>query len=293
MQTTDIWFPNMDIYLTNVPKSVTIFGFEVAFYGIIIALGFFFGIALAAHEANRIGLEKDCWWDASVWMILFSIIGARVYYIVFSWDLYKNDLKQVFNLRNGGLAIYGGVLAGIATIVIYAKRHKISPLAMLDCGIFGLLLGQIMGRWGNFFNREVFGGYTNNLFAMRLPVDAVRASDITEELASHIEYGTSYIQVHPTFLYESMGNLLILIILLIYRYYKKFDGEMLYLYFFGYGVLRFIMEGIRTDRLMIGNTNLAVSQVLSGCMIAFAVVMLSINYVKVVKNNVTDGDRRA
>lgn len=280
MNITDIAFPNLNIYLQNVPRSISVFGFEIAFYGIIVALGFFLGISLASAEANRIGLKKDCWWDAAVWLILFTIIGARIYYVIFSWDMYKNDLLGIFNLRNGGLAIYGGVIAGFLTIFIYTRIAKINYAAMADAGVLGLLLGQIMGRWGNFFNREVFGRYTDNIFAMRLPIDAVRASDITPDLAAHIQEGTNYIQVHPTFFYESALNLLLLILLLLYRKHKKFDGELALCYFLGYGVIRFVMEGVRTDRLMLFNTNIAVSQALSAVMVVFALIMLIIMHIR-------------
>lgn len=148
---------------------------------------------------------------------------------------------------------------------------------MADAGVFGLLVGQIIGRWGNFMNREVFGGYSDGLFAMRLPIEAVRAADISPQIASNIVQGTNYIQVHPTFLYEGALNLGLLLIMWAYRKHKKFDGEMILWYLGGYGIIRFFVEGIRTDRLKIGHTNIAVSQLLGGVLfvlsVSFAVVI--------------------
>ena len=146
---------------------------------------------------------------------------------------------------------------------VYCKVKHYSFLQIADICVPGLVLGQVIGRWGNFTNREVFGEYTENLLAMRLPIDSVRSVDISENVAAHIIEGTNYIQVHPTFLYESLWNLLLLLIMLVYRQHKKFQGEMWLLYLGGYGLGRAWIEGIRTDTLFIPHTSLAVSQVLA------------------------------
>ena len=202
MNAGDIAFPHLGIYLENVPRSFTVFGFEIAFYGLIIGIGVLAGILMAVHEAKVSGENPDTIWDFAIYAVIFSVIGARIYYV----------------------------------------------------------------------NREVFGEYTDNFLAMRLPIEAVRSRDISENVAAHIIEGTNYIQVHPTFLYESLWNLMILIIMLVYRKHKKFEGEICLLYFGGYGLGRFWIEGIRTDTLFIPGTSLAVSQVLSLCMVIFAVV---------------------
>lgn len=263
MDLMDIAFPHMGIYLRNVPKSFSIFGFEIAFYGVIIGLGVLAGILMAAKWAKVTGQDPDVYWDFAIYAVIFSIIGARVYYVVFQWDHYKNDLLSIFNLRQGGLAIYGGVIAAFTTLFIYAKCKKQNALRMADTGVLGLILGQMIGRWGNFTNREVFGEYTDNFLAMRLPIEAVRQGDISEALAAHIVEGTNYIQVHPTFLYESLWNLGILIIMLVYYKHKKFEGEVALLYLGGYGLGRAWIEGIRTDQLFIPGTRVPVSQVLA------------------------------
>jgi phosphatidylglycerol:prolipoprotein diacylglycerol transferase len=272
MNAGDISFPHLGIYLENVPKSFSVFGFDIAFYGLIIGIGILLGIVVAAYMAKLTGKDPDIVWDFAIYAVIFSIIGARLYYVAFEWDMYKNDLLGIFKLRNGGLAIYGAVIGAFITLFVYCRFKKVNPFMLGDLGVTGLILGQAIGRWGNFMNREVFGEYTDNLFAMRLPIAAVRARDITDSLASHIGEGENFIQVHPTFLYESVWNLAVFVIILLYTKHKKFDGEICLLYFFGYGLGRFVIEGIRTDTLFIPNTTIPVSQVLSLIMVIFAIV---------------------
>lgn len=272
MDIKDIAFPNLGIYLRNVPKSFSIFGFQIALYGVIIGIGVLCGVLLAAHVAKKEKVDPDVIWDFAIYAIVFSIIGARVYYVVFQWDMYKDNLLEILNLRNGGLAIYGGVIAAFITLWIYCKIKKQSFLQIADICVPGLVLGQAIGRWGNFTNREVFGEYANSLLAMRIPIDAVRGGDISESIATHIIAGTNFIQVHPTFLYESLWNLALLLIMLCYRQHKKFEGEQWLLYLGGYGLGRAWIEGIRTDTLFIPHTTVAVSQVLAIVLFCFAVV---------------------
>lgn len=272
MNVTDISFPHLGIYLNNVPKSFSIFGFQIALYGVIIGIGVMCGVLMAAYVAKKEGLDPEVIWDFAIYAIIFSIIGARIYYVIFQWDLYKDNPISVFNLRNGGLAIYGAVIAAFTTMWIYCKVKKLSFLQIADICVPGLVLGQVIGRWGNFTNREVFGEFTDNLLAMRLPIDSVRSVDISENLAQHIVDGTNYIQVHPTFLYESLWNLILLIAMLLYRQHKKFQGEMWLLYLGGYGLGRAWIEGIRTDTLFIPHTTIAVSQMLAIVLFVVALV---------------------
>ena len=268
----DIAFPHLGVYLENVPKNFTIFGFTVAMYGVIIGLGFLVALLIIARVARWTDQNPDDYWDAAIYIIIFSIIGARIYYVFFAWDYYKDDLLSVFNIRNGGLAIYGGVIAGFITIFVYTRIRKKSFLLMGDTIMFGLVFGQVMGRWGNFTNREAFGEYTDGLFAMRLPVEAVRSGEITELMKAHMTEGTNYIQVSPTFLYESLWNICLFIILLLYCKHKKFDGEIILLYLGGYGLGRAWIEGLRTDQLIMHTTGLPVSQMLAIFLVVFAVV---------------------
>lgn len=274
MDVKDIAFPNLGIYLKNVPQGFYIGDFYIAFYGIIIGLGILLGITMAAHSGKVMGMDPDEVWDFALYAVIFSVIGARLYYVVFEWDSYKNDLLSIFNTRQGGLAIYGAVIGAFITLFVYTRIKKRKALNLGDAGVTGLILGQILGRWGNFFNREVFGEYSDGLFAMRLPVDAIRdRSDITENIRAHMVEGTNYIQVHPTFLYESLLNLLVLIFILWYLKRKAFDGEICLLYLGGYGIIRFFVEGIRTDQLKIPGTDIAVSQMLGMILFIFAVAM--------------------
>ena len=281
--TATINFPNLGIHLENVGQTISVFGFEIAYYGIIIGLGVLAGIAIAAFLAKKTGQDSDTYYDLALYAVILSVIGARLYYVIFSWDSYKDDLLSIFNIRQGGLAIYGGVITAIITVYVYSKVKKIPFGLLTDTAGPGLILGQIIGRWGNFFNREAFGDYTDGLFAMQLPIDAVRSSDITEKMMEHVETidGIRYIQVHPTFLYESLWNVCILALMLLWMKHKKFDGQVFLIYLFGYGVGRFWIEGLRTDSLMFFGTGLRVSQVLAVLMAIGAIV---INFIMLKKN---------
>ena len=199
-QGADIAFPHLGITIGHLPKGITIGGFTIAFYGIIIACGMLAGLMLARWQAKRTGQEPDVYSDYAIWGIIFAIIGARLYYVAFSWDAYKNNLLQIFNTRGGGLAIYGGVIAAVLTAIIYCKKKKYSFFLFADTAVPGLVLGQIIGRFGNFMNREAFGEYTDSLFAMRLKVSDVTSANITSTMREHISIqdDNRYIQNHPT-----------------------------------------------------------------------------------------------
>ena len=275
MNSAEIAFPNIGIYIPHLPKGITIGGFTIAFYGMIIAAGMLSGLWLACHQAQRTGQKKEVYTDFAIYAIIFSLIGARLYYVVFSWENYKDDLLQIFNTRGGGMAIYGAVIAAILTAIIYCKVKEYNFFLLADTAVGGLVLGQIIGRYGNFFNREAFGEYTNSLFAMRLRVDQVNPANITELMRSHMTTidGVQYIQVHPTFLYESLWNILVLVLILVFTTKKKFNGEIFLLYLVGYALGRVWIEGLRTDQLQIGSTGIAVSQVLSGAIVIVGVVV--------------------
>ncbi len=281
---TDIRFPNLGIFFSGVGNGITLFGIDVMYYGIIIVSGILLGVLLACFRAKRAGINPDMIIDFALYAILFSVAGARLFYVVFAWDSFKENPVSVFNLRTGGMAIYGGIFAGALTAAVYARIKKINFLRLADLCMPSLLLGQAIGRFGNFFNREAFGVYTDGIFAMQLDRRVVgndyncslavlekRYAGQQEALGRIIEIrnntvfveGVEYIQVHPTFLYESMWNLFLLILLLVYSRYKKTDGELLFLYLVGYGTGRFWMEGLRTDRLFMWGTSLPVSQLIS------------------------------
>ena len=268
----NISFPNLGIYLDHVGKSISVFGFEIAYYGIIIGLAILIGFLIATSEAKRTRQNPEDYLDMGIIGVIAGIAGARIFYVVFSWDMYKDNLLDIFNLREGGLAIYGGVIAAVIAVFIMARVKHLSPFQILDTVAMAILNGQMLGRWGNFFNREAFGEYADSLFAMRLPLDAVRSGDVTELMREHMERidGVSYIQVHPTFLYESLWCCALLIILVLYRKHKKYEGELFLMYIFGYGLGRVWIEGLRTDQLLIPGIGLPVSQVIAGCVVIFA-----------------------
>ncbi len=278
LMTVDIWFVNLGLKISNVNRSFQVFGFDIYFYGCVIALSVLVGLGIATHVAKKTGQDPERYFELVVYCIIFGVIGARLYYVIFAWDNYKNDLLQVFNLRGGGLAIYGAVIGGVATAVIYSLRKKLDPRLVLDTACCGLIAGQCTGRWSNFINMEAFGRYTEGPFAMALNLDKVNRSMVTEEHLAHqfVQDGVTYIQVHPTFLYESLWSLGVLIILLWFslKKKKKFDGQIFLMYLAGYGLGRFWIEGLRTDQLKIGHTGLAVSQLLSALLVIASLTLM-------------------
>ena len=259
-RTSTIGFPGLfGDWAIDPPAYFTLFGRNIYFYGVIIALGFLLGITYCARSAGRFGIREDDFYDLMLCLIPLSIVGARLYYVVFKLDHYLAHPEEIIEIWNGGLAIYGGVIAGVAVILLVCRHKKIPWQAMLDLVIFGLLIGQILGRWGNFMNREAFGAETDIFCRMQLT-----APD-----------GSS-VCVHPTFLYESLWNLVGFIGLVVWerRGGRRYDGQAALGYFFWYGVGRAWIEGLRTDSLYIGNSTLRVSQLLSIALAAITLVLL-------------------
>lgn len=272
--TPEIWFPHLGIEIEHLSRvAFTIFGKEIYWYGIIIGLGVILGLALALYEAKRTGQNPENYIDFTLISLIFCVIGARLYYVLFSWESYKDNLLKIFAIREGGLAIYGGIIAGFFTAMIFTRRKKMKFWLLADTAAPSLILGQILGRWGNFFNREAFGGYTDSLFAMRYLKEQVRG--VSPSVLDHVMTinGAQYIQVHPTFLYESLWNLGVFILLMIMKYHKKFDGQIFGVYLLGYACGRVWIEGLRVDQLQIGS--IAVSQILSGVFIVAAIILLA------------------
>ena len=297
-----IKFPGLGIQVL-VEKSFSIGTLTIAFYGVIIAVGMILGAALAYSEARRTGQKVDDYIDYTIFGIIGAILGARLYYVAFDWDNitagangFWETLGAVLNIRGGGLAIYGGVIGAAIVLVVFCRIKKLNVFRFLDTVVFGLLVGQIIGRWGNFFNREAFGCYTFSFFGtsfdaskvgflyalrMQIPVsDLANTADIYSSYSSMLmeQYGITYVIALPTFLLESIGNLILLILLLIFRDKKKFYGENACRYLVGYGLLRFFLEGFRTDQLKIGSV--AVSQILSLVLLAVGLAIIIIRRVQ-------------
>ena len=243
-----ISFPLLGNFSINPPSYFTVFGKTIYFYGVLIALGFLLAILFCGKKSAEFGIKADDFYDLMLWLIPLSIVGARLYFVLFRLQDYLADPISILYVHEGGLAIYGGVIAGVLCVVGVC-RHKGIPIpAMLDLAILGLLIGQIVGRWGNFMNREAFGTETSVFCRMGLT-----APD-----------GTT-IYVHPTFLYESLWNLACFVFLLCFLRAgkRRYDGQCALIYFFWYGLGRAWIEGLRTDSLYIGGSGIRVSQLLS------------------------------
>ncbi|MDF2612585.1 MAG: prolipoprotein diacylglyceryl transferase [Clostridia bacterium] len=260
----NIYFPHLNLYFNINSIAFKVFGLPVYWYGIILTTGIVLGTALASYIAKKENLDSDIIIDFILYDIIFALIGARAYYVAFNFGYYKDNLIEIFNIRQGGIAIYGAVIISVIVAVVYTRKKKLNFWKFADIAAYGLVLGQAIGRYGNFVNKEAFGDYTNSIFAMRILKQEAKLP-LSENILSHLQtaFGGEYIQVHPTFFYESCWNIVLLALLFAYRKYRKADGEIFLLYLIGYGVGRFWIEGLRTDQLLIGTTHIAISQVVA------------------------------
>lgn len=261
-----ISFPGLGLSFNPSRIAFSIGSKPIYWYGIIIAAGFLLAVYYAMKRADQFGLTQDNIIDMLICAVPLAIIGARAYYCIFSWGLYKDDPIRVLYIWEGGLAIYGGVIGAVIGLFIYTKVKKVKTSAILDIGGLGLLIGQSIGRWGNFMNREAFGAETTSFLRMGL----TDANGVT-------------IYVHPTFLYESVWNALGLLILHFYSKRRKFDGQIFLMYLGWYGLGRMFIEGLRTDSLYVGSSNLRVSQLLAG--ICFLGVVIFLVYDKIFREH--------
>ena len=285
--TPDVIFPYIGIQIQYLEREAfNIFGLSVYWYGVFVVLGILAGVCAPWFNAKRDAASADKRsgdpitteqvLDFAYIVIPLSLVGTRLYYVFSMWGQYKDNLLDIFNVRGGGLAIHGAILTGVLTTIVYAKVKKMNALRLADICVVGLPIGQAIGRWGNFVNQEVFGRYTNNPFAMCYKLEAVNTANVTPDILDNLYKlgGQSYIQVHPTFLYESFWSLLTFIALMLYFNRRKFHGEILALYLLAYGVGRFWIEGLRTDQLKFLGTGLPGAQVLSVVMVLGAAVFL-------------------
>ncbi|WZL82862.1 prolipoprotein diacylglyceryl transferase [Vallitaleaceae bacterium 9-2] len=272
----DIVFPNLGIEIQHIdPIAFTIFNIDVYWYGIIIITGVIAGLLLARYRAKKNGEDPEIYSDFLLYALISAIIGARLYYVAFAWEDYKDNLMDIFATREGGLAIYGGIIGAAIALVVYTRIKKISFAQMADTAVPGLALGQMIGRIGNFINMEAFGGYTDSVFAMALKASKAKIpASMVEHIGPLTGYEGNYLQVQPTFAYESLWNLGVVIFLMLYTKHKKFEGEILAMYFLLYGLGRSWIEGLRTDQLLIGSTNIAASQVLSIVLVIASAVFI-------------------
>lgn len=275
-----IAFPNLGWEFRIDPTAFTIFGIDIQWYGLIITLGLVLAMIYCFPRMKRVGIDSDRAVEAVIGGIIGGIIGARVYYVAFRWDAYAGDWKSIFNFRGGGLAIYGGLIGALIVGLLICKIRKVKILPMLDISCIGFLIGQGVGRWGNFVNQEAFGRNTDSLFAM---TGGTIQQTIINEAAmsggtmyqSGVEISEKY-GVHPCFLYESFWCLLGFVLLSLFLKHRKYDGQVFLMYIAWYGVERFFVEGLRTDSLMLGN--IRISQALSA-VIAVASIILQIVFI--------------
>lgn len=231
------------------PEIFNLFGISIKWYSVLILIGIVIGFLLADRESKKFNLPKDFIFDLGFWTIIFGIVGARLYYVVFNFGIYKNDLLEIFRVWNGGLAIHGGIIAGLITVLIYCKLRNVNPIRMTDIIVPSLILAQAIGRWGNFFNSEAHGPATTlaNLQSLHIPEFVINGMKIN---------GIYY---HPTFLYESLWCILgFIVILLIRKFYKYLKtGQLTCVYLMWYSVGRVFIESLRTDSLMLGQFKVA------------------------------------
>ena len=243
-------FPHLGIYLEHVGKEFFIGNFSIAFYGIAIVLGMLLGIWAVRLRAKETGQSPDDYLDISLITLAAAIVGARLYYVIFSWREYADDLLSIFNLRGGGLAIYGGLIGGALAILILSRVKKIPFPRVLDTCVIGVPIGQILGR----------------------------QNEITQEMWDNVvvQNGIRFIQVHPTFLYEGLWNCLVLLLLFLMRNRTRFEGELFLLYLAGYGTGRFFIEMLRTDQLLIPGTGIPVSMVVSASAVIISLILIAV-----------------
>lgn len=263
MRDAAISFPMLGGWSINPSATFQLFGHTFYWYGAIIAFGFLLATLYCSRMAPHFGLTSDNLYDLVLWILPFGIIGARLYYVAFEWDSYSQNLLDIFRIWNGGLAIYGAIIGGIITIIIWSRAKKIPIGATLDLLSLGVFIGQIVGRWGNFMNREAFGAQTDIFCRMGLT-----------------QPGQETVYVHPTFLYESLWNLVGFILLSLWvtkKGRRKYDGQAFILYVLWYGIGRALVEGLRTDSLYIAGTGIRVSQLLAAVSALTAAVILIVN----------------
>ena len=245
------------------PVLFSVFGLTVKWYGFLMAAGFFLAALYGIKKAKTVGITGDHVSDALLFGVPAGIIGARIYYVVFNWQAFRGNPIRILYIWEGGMAVYGSIIGALAAAYIYSKVRKIPPLALMDLGVIGFLIGQCIGRWGNFFNREVYGYQTTAPWRMGL-------TDTFPSSPTYLEY----IEVHPAFLYESLWTGIGFFLLNFLLKRRKYDGQMVLYYMAWYGLGRALIEGLRSDSLYLFNTGVRVSQLLSFALCAAGVAVL-------------------
>lgn len=258
-----ILFPKLGITLEHVGTGISFFGFEIFNFGIIVGISLLLGLGFVLFEANHTRQNIDEYLSLSILVMVAGIFGARLYYVIFSWEYYKDSLMDVLQLRKGGAEFYGALIAGAVMIFVYAFTQKVMAGRILDTCCLGVAAGQVIASWGSFFSREGFGDYTDHLFAMQIPLDSISFTVVTENMRKHIEVidGVRYVQVEPLFLLGFLWSIVVFAVVFLYKYRKKFEGELFLVYLLVYSFGRFLLEGVRVDALVISGTDWKACQV--------------------------------
>ena len=266
---THIAFPSIGLEFDLNRVAFTVFGKEVYWYGIILASAFILAALYALKEAKKFGISQDNLIDQLILALPLSVVGARLYYVIFDWASYKDDPAAIIRIWDGGLAIYGAVITAVVSVFIFCRVKKLNPLDMLDLGSMGLLIGQAVGRWGNFINAEVYGSKTTLPWGM--------------------EVANSGVTVHPLFIYESLWNILGLLLISTRAGKRWFRGEMFLMYIAWYGIGRGFLEGLRQDQFILMIGRFPVSQLLAILSLFAALVLLAMGYRRVMKQGEPEG----
>ncbi len=270
--TNTVSFPNLGLSFDINNVAFTIFGIEIYWYGVIIAAAFALAVVFGLLRAKKVGLDSDRVIDVIIVGFIGGIIGARLYYVLFKLDDYKDELLKIFDIREGGLAVYGGLIFAVAAGILMCKIRKVKILPMLDIAAMGFLLGQGIGRWANFVNVEAYGSPTTLPWGMAS--DTISAA-LADNYAVPVD---GVLTVHPTFLYESLWCLLGFVLVNLYFRHRKYDGQIFLMYGIWYGAERFFVEGLRTDSLYAGPFR--VSQLVSGVIVVAAAAAMIIMYIQ-------------
>ena len=282
LKQNQVIFPKLGIDITINDTAFTLFGLEIKWYGLLITLGMLLAMIYCFSQMKKYGIDPDRAIDAVIGGIIGGLIGARAYYVIMQWEDYAGNWKSIFNIRNGGLAIYGGIIGAVIVGGLVAKLRKVKLLPLLDVASMGFLLGQGIGRWGNFTNQEAFGYNTDNIFGMSSGKIRDWIISVNSDMSSPADLIAMNADkpVHPCFLYESVWCLLGFVLLAIFaKKIRKFDGQIFLMYLGWYGLERFFIEGLRTDSLMIGT--MRVSQVLAAICFISSVILIFVMLNKV------------
>ena len=287
-------FPNLGFLFEYEDRTFSVLGFDITIYGILMAVSLLIGLGMILLCARWQKLNLNLCLGASISALVGGVIGGRLYYIAFSWSQFSGkSWKILCDIRSGGMSIYGAILGGVLVAALFCRLSRTSFWKMADIVCMGLLSGQIIGVWGNFFNREAFGEYTDSLFAMGLPMDSVQKSAVTKLMKQHLVTfrDMDYIQVHPLFFYESIWCLLLLLILLLYTWRKKFEGEIFLRYLAGYGLGKCVIEWLRTDKLYIPKTKIPVSLLVSAALFLICGIVATVRRILSKRRSADAGER--